>query len=155
MQSWKADGSQNSWITTCIAEWNLRMYIIEYSIQYNFTQTYCNIHRCTRTQTTHTTHTCTCTHTTHMRTLHTHTHYTHTLHTPHTHTLHTHYINTHTHTTHTYTTQLTCLPPIVFFSHIILKFQKKGVPHFSHCPPSPHSAVYKYQKHPPHKRDIL
>jgi len=52
-------------------------------------------------------------------------------------------------------TQLTCLPPIVFFSHIILKFQKKGVPHFSHCAPSPHSAVYKQRKHPSHKCGIL
>ena len=49
---------QLNYITKCIAGWNFHMYAIEYSIQYNFTQTYCTIHRCTSTHTTHTrTHT--------------------------------------------------------------------------------------------------
>ena len=38
---------------------------------------------------------------------------------------------------------LTCRTPTVFCAHISLTFQKKGIPHFSHLLPPPHSAVWR------------
>ena len=38
--------------------------------------------------------------------------------------------------------EITCLPPIVFASHISLRFQKKGIEHFSHSSLSRHFTGY-------------